>query len=117
MNSILIYFSLFFLFPLPIKAQNITWQCKVFRSTNEKNKITTIDISFNTNKKTISQSIKATGFNLKGIPIVMEDKYKSRGWLIWQEPGVPSSWLLDTNRNLIFHNFYGIEDEGKCKKR
>ena len=116
MRSILIYFSFFFLFPLPIKAQNITWQCKVFRSMNEKNKITTIDISFNTNKKTINQSIKATGFNLKEIPIVAEDKYKSRGWLVWRD-GVRSMWLLETYTNKIFHNFYGIEAQGKCKRR
>ena len=116
MSSILIYLSLIFLFPLPIKAQNITWQCKVFRSMNEKNKITTIDISFNTNKKTINESIKATGLNLKEIPIVYEDKYKSKGWLVWRD-GVRSMWLLETYTNKIFHNFYGIEAQGKCKRR
>ena len=115
MNSIKIYLSLLFLFSLPVKAQNINWKCKVFRSLNEKNKITTYDVSFNEKQKTINFSIKATGLERKNVPIIMEDKYKSKGWLIWRDSG--GGYILDTNNEKLYHTFYGINDEGKCKRR
>ena len=45
----------------------------------------------------------------------MEDKYKSKGWLIWRDSG--GGYILDTNSEKLYHTFYGINDEGKCKRR